>query len=56
MKKNLVLGIIGGAILVSGAVVAYVKREAIKEVVDKAVDEVKKKLKCEKIDDLSSVE
>lgn len=47
MKKTTVLGIIGGTLVVAGAVVAWIKREAIKESVNNIVDEVQKRLKKE---------
>ena len=48
MKRNVVLGIIGGTVLVAGAVVAYIKRDAIREAKNDIIADVKRLLKKEK--------
>ena len=48
MKRNVVLGIIGGTDLVAGAVVAYIKRDAIREAKNDIIADVKRLLKKEK--------
>lgn len=45
MKRNVVLGIIGGTVLVAGAVVAYIKRDAIREAKNDIIADVKRLLK-----------
>ena len=44
MKKTTILGIVGGTLVVAGAVVAWFKREAIKETAAELAAEVKKYL------------
>lgn len=44
MKKTTILGIVGGTLVVAGAVAAWFKREAIKETAAEVVAEVKKYL------------
>lgn len=46
-KKNLAFFVFGAAILTGSAVVAYIKREAIKDATNDIVDKVKKLLKKE---------
>ena len=48
MKRNVVLGIIGGTVLVAGAVVAYIKRDAIREETNDIIADVKRLLQKEK--------
>ena len=46
-KKNLALFAIGTVVLAGSAVVAYIKREAIKEATDDIVEKVRSRLKKE---------
>lgn len=43
MKKSAIFGIIGGAIVIASAVVAYIKRDEIKEKANEIKDRLKKK-------------
>lgn len=46
-KRNLALMIIGTTVLAGSAVVAYIKREAIREAANDIVEKVKRRLKKE---------
>ena len=52
MKKNVMFGLIGGTVLLAAAVVAYVKREAIKEAAKEISEDVKRRLKKETPDEV----
>lgn len=47
MRKNVIFGLIGRTVLVAAAVVAYVKREAIKAAAKEISEDVKRRLKKE---------
>ena len=53
MKRKVVYGLIGGTVLIATAVVAYVKREAIKQAAKEISDDVKRRLKKELPDEIA---
>ena len=49
MKKSTVIGMaVGGLLVVGGSILAYIKREEVKEIANQVAEEVKKRLKKDK--------
>lgn len=44
MKKNVILSVAGGVLVIGVAVVAYLKRETVKQAVPVIIDQIKRRL------------
>ena len=48
MKKSTIIGMtLGGLLVVGGSILAYIKRDEVKEIANQVAEEVKKRLKKE---------
>ncbi len=49
MKKSTIIGMtVGGLLVVGGSILAYFKREEVKEIANQVAEEIKKRLNKEK--------